>query len=196
MSAAGALATGLAVARALGIDGRRAVAMAHLSDLYGGGGLGGVAAILGGGLELRTRPGVPPLGLIRHRRFARSILLAIVGNAVASPRLLRDEKFLGRVRVAAGGSIERLIARPDAGTFLVEAERFTDELGLASRAVRGRLDGLRATGARAAQTMFGESLFIVPRTSRQRADVVELLERWRRPAVEVRGARSGAQALP
>jgi pantoate kinase len=192
MSASGALATGLAVARALGTAPRRAIETAHLADLYGGGGLGGVAAILGGGLELRERPGVPPRGRVRHRPFSRSVLLAVVGPPLPSPPLLRDPRFLERVQQQAAESLPRLRARFDARAFLDESERFTDGLGLDSRAVRRRVAEVRATGARAAQAMFGQSLFIVPTNDSQRRAAVRVLERAALRAVEVRASRTGA----
>ena len=192
MSAAGALATGLAVASVLGLPRARAVQTAHLAELFGGGGLGGVAAILGGGLEIRERPGIPPLGRVRHRRFPIPLILIVVGGALPSPKLLRDPRFLERVRRGARGSIPRLRSRPSAATFLGEAERFTDRLGLAPPAVRRRLTALRATGAWAAQSMFGESVFVAPRTRGQRRAVLALVERARLPAIEIATARRGA----
>jgi pantoate kinase len=192
MSAAGALATGLAVARALGSARQRAIETAHLADLFGGGGLGGVSAVLGGGLELRERPGVPPFGRTRHRPFSPSILLAVVGRPLPSPPLLRDRRFLERVRAQANLSLPRLRTRTDAPTFLDEAERFTDGLGLASPPVRRVLTKVRATGARAAQAMFGQSVFIVPADPVERRAVVEMLEKARIRAVELRAARNGA----
>jgi len=75
MSAAGALATALAVGALSARPTAHAVEVAHLADLFGGGGLGGVAAILGGGLEVRTRAGVPPLGRVIHRPFRPALLL-------------------------------------------------------------------------------------------------------------------------
>ncbi len=192
MSAAGALATGLAVAAVLKLSRQRAIETAHLADLFGGGGLGGVAAILGGGLEIRDRPGVPPRGRVRHRPFDASIFLVVVGTALPSPRLLRDDRFLDRVRAQASRALPRLRSSPDARTFLAEAERFTDGLDLAPLELRRLMSRIRATGARAAQSMFGESLFIVPRTPGQRSSVLRVLERANRRAIEIRSAALGA----
>jgi pantoate kinase len=192
MSAAGAVASGLAVARSLGEPRQRALETAHLSDLFGGGGLGGVAAILGGGLEIRDRAGIPPFGRVRHRPVTTPILLAVVGGPLPSPPLLRDPAFLDRVRDAAAPGLARLRQRPGLETFLDESERFTDRLGLAPLGVRRRIADLRATGSPAAQAMFGECVFMVPRTDRQRRAALRVLDRARLHAVELRTSRRGA----
>ena len=86
MSAAGALATALAVGSLSGRPRSKAIDVAHLADLFGGGGLGGVAAILGGGLEVRTRPGgLPPFGHVTHRSFPPALLVGVIGRPISSP---------------------------------------------------------------------------------------------------------------
>ena len=191
-SAAGALATALAVARLLGRTRGDAIEVAHLADLFGGGGLGGVAAILGGGLEVRTRPGIPPRGRILHRPFPYPIFLGIAGRPLPSPRLLTDPVFLDRVRAAGSQALRRFGARPTATGFLAEAERFTDALGLAPPALVRLLAGLRSDGARAAQGMFGRSFFAVPKDVAARRAVLRRLARAGIGAVEFRaGARGG-----
>ena len=65
LSAAGAIACGLAIQRALGVDEdlarSRAIHIAHRVERRLSGGLGDVAAIHSGGIELRLEPGCPQL---------------------------------------------------------------------------------------------------------------------------------------
>lgn len=192
-SAAGATATALALARLAPWPRREAVATAHLADLFGGGGLGGVAAILGGGLELRRRAGVPPWGVVDHLEIDRPLLIAVVGGPMLSPRYLRDPRVLDRIR-RASGELDELFADPSLDEFLEVSERFTDRAGLASKEVAWLVSGLRRRGARAAQAMFGRSVFAVPRSDRARLGIVRWLERGGVRAVELRGARRGARA--
>ena len=196
MSASGALATGLAVAAALGSDRQHAIETAHLAELFGGGGLGGVAAILGGGMELRDRPGVPPYGHVRHAAFRPSILLAIVGPPLPSPPLLRSEEFLDRVRAAAGAGLPRIRLHPDGRTLMAEAEGFTDALGLASPSVRRRVAEIRATGASAAQLMFGNGVVAIAHSEPERRAVLRLLEREGARSVELNATVRGAHLVP
>ncbi|HEV2166568.1 MAG TPA: hypothetical protein VGS23_06305 [Thermoplasmata archaeon] len=195
MSAAGALATALAVAAVLGLPRSKAIETAHLADLFGGGGLGGVSAILRGGFEVRERPGIPPFGRARHMVFGRPILLSVVGRPIPSPVLLRDPTFLGRVRAAAAPELARLGDRPDAEAFLSASERFTDSVRLPPPRMQKLIPTLRSSGARVAQAMFGSSFFAVPRSSDSRARLIRRLQRLGLPAIEVHAARTGARVV-
>lgn len=194
MSAAGALATALAVGFVSGRPRARAIEVAHLAELFGGGGLGGVAAILGGGLEVRTRPGIPPFGKVAHFEFPPALIVGVVGRPIPSPSMLRDPRALRAIAEAARG-FERFALRPSASAFLRLSERFTDRVGLASSDVTRVVSELRRRGASACQAMFGESFFAVPRSDSVRAACLAWLEREGFRAVEIRAARAGAHLV-
>ncbi len=192
MSAAGASATALAVAAVAGASRTAAVRAAHLADLFGEGGLGGVAAIAsGGGLEFRVRGGVPPWGAVQHRPLPGRLLVGVVGGPLPSPRLLRSERFLARVREASR-DLPELLRAPEAGRFFDASERFTDRLGLASPAVRTVLRGLRRRGWWAAQAMFGRSFFARSKGPGATRGDLRWLSRGGFPIVELSAAVSGA----
>lgn len=194
MSASGALATALAVARATGATRQHAIEVAHLAELFGGGGLGGVAAILGGGLEIRERPGVPPFGAVRHAPFVPSIFLSVAGRPLLSPPLLGDPMFLARVSAAAEEGLEYLGREPSVERFLVASERFTDRLALAAPPLRRTIRSMRNRDVAVAQAMFGRSLFAVAVSPPGRAHIERSLERAGLPAVELNAATRGAWA--
>jgi pantoate kinase len=195
MSAAGALATALAVSSATDGPRRAAVEVAHLADLFGGGGLGGVSAILGGGLEIRERPGIPPAGRVRHRPASGRVILIVAGAAMPSPTLLGNPKFLRRVEEAAGPGLARLRRRPSLDRFLEEAERFTDSLRLGPVPLLRRVHELRTSRTRVAQAMFGRSLFAVTETQSSHRVLIDQLSRRGLWAAEVPLARQGARVL-
>ncbi len=195
MSAAGATSTALAVARISGRPVGDAVQVAHLADLYGGGGLGGVAAILGGGLEVRSRAGIPPFGRVVHRSLRGSLFVGVVGGPIPSPGILRDPQTLARIR-SARSEVEGLLGRPSAREFFERSERFTDRVGLAPPTLRRTLAGIRRCDAWAAQAMFGRSFFAVPRTPEGRARLRARLRQSGASVLELRPARSGARLLP
>jgi pantoate kinase len=193
-SAAGALATGLAVARALGLPRKRAVEVAHLADLFGGGGLGGVAAILGGGLELRVKPGIPPFGRVLRVPVDGHVVVGTVGASLRTRALLASPALRARVD-RAEGAFEELGTAPDWGQFWAASERFTDLARLAPPGLVAVVRGLRRRGARAAQAMFGRSFFASLPPGRAGASVVRWLAR-RSPTVRsISVAREGARAL-
>lgn len=194
-SAAGAMATALVAARLL--DRPRAVAIqaAHLADFFGRGGLGGVAAILGGGLEIRVRPGIPPFGRIEHHRISDSVLVGTVGRTLPSPSILSQPRVLERIRRSAG-EVGRLSSRPTLDEFFRQSERFTDRVRLASPRLRAVIRSLRRRDAWAAQAMFGESFIALPRTRSARRAIVQWLLERDLAAIEIRPARRGAFAVP
>lgn len=196
MSAAGALATALAVAPLTGHTTVHATQVAHLADLFGGGGLGGVSAILGGGLEVRERAGVPPFGQVRHYRASGSVFLVQVGRPLPSPELLGNAKFLRRVAQAAALGVARLGRRPSLRNFLVEAEQFTDALRLGPSRVLRMARRLRSTRTRVAQAMFGRSLYAVPLDATARRGLIADVAQAGVSAVEVPIARGGAEQQP
>ncbi|HEV2449866.1 MAG TPA: hypothetical protein VGU43_05620 [Thermoplasmata archaeon] len=193
MSAAGALATALVAAQALGRPRAHAVEVAHLADLYGGGGLGGVGAILGGGLELRLRAGLPPRGIVRHRPFPFPVWVATLGAPLLSRPLLQSEGFRERTLRAAGSGLEAVARAPTPESFLSSSEEFTDALRLASPPIRRLIRGLRATGARAAQAMLGRTIFAVAPTPAVRRRLVRALQQARLHALELRVPLAGAR---
>ena len=194
MSAAGALATALAVGALWGRPRAHAIQVAHLADLFGGGGLGGLAAILGGGLEVRTRAGVPPFGHVVHRTFRPALLVGVVGRPIPSPSVLRDPAALRRITRAARGW-EELGRHPSPDGLFRLSERFTDLAGLASPAVTRTVTALRERGAAACQAMFGQSFFALPRSTAARAACLEWLQRESVRTVEVHASPTGARVV-
>lgn len=194
MSAAGATATGLAVARVVGASRPHAVETAHLADLFGGGGLGGVAAILGGGFEVRRSPGIPPFGQVVRRLVDEPVLIGQVERPIPSPEVLHDPRRLARIRAAAQG-LGGLQRSPSLDGFWELSEAFTDRAGLLGRDLGTVLRGLRKRGARAAQAMFGGCFFARLPRGTSRTELLAWLRSLHLSAVELPVARTGARLL-
>lgn len=192
MSAAGAVATALAVAPLVGAPDPVAWPVAHLADLLGGGGLGGVSAITGGGWERRLAPGLPPWGRVRHARFPYRLFLVRVGRRMPSPEVLRRPANLARFRSAAATGLRALARRPTPPSLLDASERFTDDVALAPPVVLDLIAELRRAGGWAGQAMFGRSVWAVARTPAARARLVQALDAGGWPTVEVAAAAAGA----
>jgi pantoate kinase len=193
-SAAGALATALAVAKVTGATRTKAIEVAHLADLFGGGGLGGVAAILGGGLEVRTRPGIPPFGRVVRAAFPDPVLVGVSGAPIPTSSVLRDPRLLARIHSASGG-LATLGANPEVSRFWDASESFSDRVGLAPPELRALIRGLRRRGARAAQAMFGGSFFATLPPGRRRRETLDWLDRQGVRAVELTADTHGARLL-
>ncbi|MGA7923664.1 MAG: hypothetical protein WCA77_06785 [Thermoplasmata archaeon] len=192
MSAAGALATSLAVGAAVDVPRQRCIEVAHLADLLHAGGLGGVSAILGGGLEIRRSPGVPPWGKVSHTAVGARILLGTMGAPLPSSHLLSRATFLARVEVAGIPGLARLLRRPSLANFLTESITFGDSLALAPPSLRKFLTDMRGQDIPCLQAMFGRSFVAIPESRQTRRYLIEALARRGWPAVEIGVARRGA----
>ena len=195
MSAAGTLAATLAVASLLGRSRARAIETAHLAELFGQGGLGGVSSILGGGIELRKKPGIPPFGQTLHRRWDLGPFFLIrVGPRIPSPRILGSRRWLQRIEEASEG-LSGWGTVPSAHRFLELSEAFTDRLRLGSKEFLRTLVGVRRTGCWAIQAMFGNVLMAVPKAPAGRTRLLRALEQWDLPAAETGAGVRGAGLL-
>ena len=195
MSAAGATATALAAARLTDTSRHRAVTVAHLAELFGGGGLGGVTAILGGGFEVRVAPGIPPFGRVLRRPCHDRILVGVVARPIPSPGVLRNPRALARIRRAARG-FDELRTQPTLERFWEVSERFTDSAGLAPRSLSDVLRALRRRGARACQAMFGGSFFASAPRGARREELLSWMRRRDLRAVELPISSVGAHLVP
>jgi pantoate kinase len=161
MSAAGTLAASVALAQALNLTHASAVRAAHLAELECHGGLGGISAILGGGVEVRRKAGLPPLGIVERTRSSTPLLIAFLARPLPSPPLLSNPAFLRRVREAGEDLLGELPSPPVSVERLFQvSSRFTDALGLAPPLLRKAIDTCRESGALIAQAMLGHTLFI------------------------------------
>lgn len=160
MSAAGTLSATLAVAKLLHLPVTDAIDTAHIAEVEGGGGLGGVPAILGGGLEVRRKAGVPPFGEVERTRCAERLIIACWPEAMDSRPLLTDPAFLTRVSTASGNLLQQAVPPPvRSGDLMTLSQRFTERLGLASPPLVRGLEVCREFGVPAAQAMLGNTLF-------------------------------------
>ncbi|MEM0128607.1 MAG: hypothetical protein QXG65_00345 [Thermoplasmata archaeon] len=195
MSAAGTLAATLAASEVLGLPRSRAVALAHLADYSHGGGLGGVAAILGGGFEIRRRPGIPPWGTVEHRPGPPSVIVGVAGRPLPTVRMLARRDLSARLE-RASPEWPSLVRRPTLRALGTISERFTDAVGVAPEGLSRLIRSLRGPGRWVAQAMFGRSFVAVPSTERAREEILRTLERRGIRAVEVPTAARGAHRLP
>jgi pantoate kinase len=191
MSAAGAAATALAVGQLVGTAPQRSLAVAHLAELFGGGGLGGVAAIGGGGVERRVRPGIPPWGRVDRRPWRAEVWIVLTDRPLPTPPLLASDRFLDRVDRASRSARGPLRVGP----LLDRGEAFTDRLQLLPRTLARRMLAVRDAGAWCGQAMLGRTLWVVPRPSADPAAIEAILTGIRGTVVRVPIAARGARRL-
>lgn len=186
LSAAGALATALALQRALGVDEQLAYPqsfhVAHLVERKLSGGLGDIAALWAGGVDLRREPGCPNLGenlggpgVVEGWYNDIKMLVAWRDRTTRhTSAYIDDEEWKNRIRTSGEQQLSTLKTDDwDSSRWaeiLTSSREFSAGSGLefdAGRAelleIAGEAISLASTAACPHLCMLGESLVIVPK---------------------------------
>jgi pantoate kinase len=164
MSAAGALSASLALCSILGISQEKAFEAAHLAEVEKKTGLGDIAGIQAGGVEIRLRPGILPYGRAERIEATSEVVLAVVGLPIKTPDILSDP--VKRKKISDAG--KRCTDEFDAGRSLEQlfalGVEFTEDAELSSKEALDALVFADSYGM-AAMAMLGNSLFCIGDTS-------------------------------
>lgn len=157
MSGAGALAATLAAARTLDLGRLEAVRAAHRAELDHLTGLGDVAAQSHGGLVVRTAPGIPPYGAMTSIPCDLDVVVAVLGDPVDKPSILRDAERMQRVVALGDQALAHLREHPSVETFFQVSRAFAEQAGFVSDAMADVLGALDAHG-RATAALIGNAV--------------------------------------
>lgn len=158
MSAAGTLATALALSELLGLGEDAAYEAAHTAEVQCGTGLGDIAALRTGGMEMRVKEGLPPAGEVTRLAGSFDMVLARVGPNIETPTVLRDPEKVAMMNKAGADAMKRFVEDPDVHNLFHQSERFMNNSGLLTVDVRKALDGM-GNENRGAMCMVGNSIF-------------------------------------
>lgn len=160
MSAAGALSTALAVSELLGQDRQRAFEAAHIAEVRSSTGLGDISALHRGGVTLRMRPGLPPVGKVKRIDGAPTVVLAQVGRRLLTKSVLSNSSKVAAVNKSGARKVKLLDKEPTFNRFMELSAEFAFETGLVTRAVTNAIDAASKLGM-ASMSMLGNSVFAV-----------------------------------
>lgn len=160
VSSAAALSTVFAVDDALGLGTPRdeLVALAHETEVECGTGLGDVVPASQGGMDLRLKPGAPGHADVRTFPVDAEILLAVIGPEMLTRAVLRDPKKVEAINRFGGACVDDFAANPTLPRLFEIGNRFADQTGLATKALREVMGASRMFG-RATMAMLGNSVF-------------------------------------
>ncbi len=160
VSSAAALSTVMALDDALGLGTKRdeLVALAHVTEVERGTGLGDVVPASLGGMDLRLQPGAPGQADVRKIEVTRDLLLAVVGPELLTRSVIRDPKKVAAVNAHGGACVDAFAKNPTLDRLFDLGNRFAEETGLASKTVLEVVRASRMFG-RAAMAMLGNSVF-------------------------------------
>lgn len=156
MSAAGALSATVALADLLGLPRQRAFEAAHRAEIANHSGLGDVAGLMAGGIEIRKREGLPPVGEVVRLADELDIVACVVGPRMSTAAVLRcEEDLLPRTGKECH---QRLLDGPTVDRFLRLCRGFAEKSGIITEPVRRALDELDGLGP-CSMVMLGNTVF-------------------------------------
>ncbi len=165
MSGACALASGTAVLEELGEDLEQALAAAHRSEMFCRTGMGDVLAQYHGGFEIRVKGGLPPYGEIKISELNKEVVLAIAGNPLATPDILRDPFMAGWINAVGEEIMDEFLPEDGFDNFLKLSRRFAEETKFPKEGVKSALK-IGSNAGKGSMAMIGNSVFFVGDTER------------------------------
>ncbi len=173
MSAAGSLSAAMAAAILLGKERQEAYEAAHKADVESGCGLGDVSAIHRGGVTLRRRPGLPPIGEVVRIPGAPQVVLAVVGRRLLTKEILKDDAKRREINDKGGYLVNSLVKQPSLEKMMTNSRIFALETGLATKRIARAIDTASMHG-QASMSMLGNSVFAVGDTEKLKADLASV----------------------
>lgn len=165
MSAAGSLSAAMGAAILLGKERQEAYEAAHKAEVETGCGLGDISAIHRGGITLRRRPGLPPIGEVIRIKGAPEVVLGIIGRRLLTTEILKDEQRRREINDKGGYLVESLVKQPTLERLMTNSRIFALETGLASKRVARAIDTASMHG-QASMSMLGSSVFAIGQTEK------------------------------
>ncbi len=151
MSAAGTLATTMALAELLGKERGDALRWAHTAEVLSGTGLSDAIGSYYGGLVVRKEPGLPPYGDVIKKDVIREVWIMVVGEPIDTREFL--QKRGNEVTEAGKKAISELLSDISFSNFIRQSRAFAEEIEIGD-VLRHIPDGFRGS-----QVMLGNSVF-------------------------------------
>ncbi len=162
-SGAGALSTALALNEALSLSltFNELARAAHTAEVINRTGLGDVAGQTCGGIDLRKKAGVPPVGII-DRIPCKDLQISWVSFGEISTRSVLSDNLKRKTINKIGKSrLKELMKRPTLSNFFHQSSAFAKEIELMSPQVKDAIEAVEAGGGLASQAMLGNTVFAI-----------------------------------
>ncbi len=162
-SAAGALSTALAVNKALSLDMtfNDLAKAAHIAEVKNRTGLGDVAGMICGGIDIRKHAGIPPVGNIDRIPCRNEIISWVSFGAISTRSVISDDMKKKSINKAGRLRLKELIKKPTLDNFFRQSRAFAKEIDMISPQVRDAIEAVEAAGGLASQAMLGNTVFAI-----------------------------------
>lgn len=162
-SAAGALSAALAVNEALSLDltFNDLANAAHVADVKNRTGLGDVAGMTCGGIDIRKHAGIPPVGRIDRIPCRNEIISWVSFGEISTRSVLSDEMNTKSINKVGRFRLKELIKKPTIDNFFRQSCEFAKQIDMMSPKVRDAIEAVEAAGGLASQAMLGDTVFAI-----------------------------------
>jgi len=157
-SAAGSISAAWALAQILGSPAEDAYAAAHSAEIINRTGMGDVSGIMRGGIELRKRAGLPPIGEVGRMNGRMDLVLAVVGPSIPTAEMLSKKETMEKIDSVGSRGVDLLMKEPTLENFFRLSNEFMEGSGLSTPEVRRAVWEAKKWGW-ASQAMIGNSVF-------------------------------------
>ncbi|MFQ6136592.1 MAG: pantoate kinase [Candidatus Hydrothermarchaeales archaeon] len=162
-SASGALSTGLALNKALGLDLslNQIGEIAHHSEVTNRTGLGDVIAECEGGVVIREREGAPGIGRVSKIPCGDYVVALLVGEELETKSVLNDAQKKEKINSIGEACLRMLLKTPTVENFLKLSKGFATETGMLEGEVKRTIGKLEERGIVSSMMMLGNSVFTI-----------------------------------
>ncbi|NMG83121.1 MAG: hypothetical protein GIS02_02815 [Methanosarcinales archaeon] len=135
--------------------------IAHTAEVINRTGLGDVAAQTTGGIAIRLKEGVPPRNKIDKILTGKIQVSWVSFKNISTKKILEDDTLQKQIATSGETALKNLICKPTIENFMIQSNKFTNEVNLASNHVLDAIEAARAKGYTAAQAMLGDTAFAI-----------------------------------
>lgn len=165
MSSASVVSTTYALSKILNKSYHDALKASHYSEVYHKTGLGDVISCFFSGIEIRTKPGIPPCGLIEHIIGNYDLVLCVIDKPMNTKEILDDIKKMELINKYGNYCTNKLKESPTIENFFLLSNLFTEKTMLASQKILDAIEMANKFG-KASMCMLGNSIFAMGDTTK------------------------------
>lgn len=163
MSAASVVSASYAFSKIINKSFFEALKASHYAEVYHKTGLGDVISCSFGGIEIRTKPGLPPWGNIEHIIGNYELVLCVIDEIIDTEKILNDFDRIKIITKYGNYCTNKLKESPTIENLFLLSKLFTEKTMLASKNV---LDAIQIANkfGKASMCMLGNSVFAMGET--------------------------------
>lgn len=182
-SAAGAVSTALALNELLGLEKtmNELLSIAHVAEVTSGTGLGDVAGVSSGGVEIRRGPGVP--FIVDRIPVPPTYIYYVYFGPISTKSVLSDPREKAAINESGRRCLKSLLKKPTLPELMRLSRSFAVETGLISERALDAIEAVEARGGMASMAMLGDTVFAIS------SDGLAEFGEVRRAAINMTGPR-------